>query len=125
MALLNDTDIAEKAEQRTHFRLKSAGTKLSVHELRSLEELSKRRGLRPGELIRQLILDELTRESDAAPASMEFIEIVGLRLMLTNLFKPLATGQKLTPEAFDNMLAEVKKRKRTVASDALQDLERA
>ena len=45
-------------------------------------------------------------------ASTELTEIVGIRLMLTNLFRPLATGQKLTPEAFDNMLAEVKKRKR-------------
>ena len=49
---------------------------------------------------------------------------MGLRLMLTNLFKPLATGQKLTPEAFDSMLAEVKRRKKSVAADALQDLER-
>jgi hypothetical protein len=31
----------------------------------------------------------------------------------------------LTPEAFDNMVAEVKKRKRSVAEDAMQDLERA
>jgi hypothetical protein len=45
--------------------------------------------------------------------------------MLTNLFRPLATGQKLAPEAFDNMLAEVKKRKREVATDEMQDLERA
>ena len=50
---------------------------------------------------------------------------MGIRLMLTNLFRPLATGQKLTPEAFDNMVAEVKRRKRSVAEDALQDLERA
>ena len=59
------------------------------------------------------------------PASTELTEIMGIRLMLTNLFRPLATGQKLTPEAFDNMVAEIKKRKRSVAEDALQDLERA
>jgi hypothetical protein len=125
MAILEDSEIATKAEERTRFRLKSAGTKLNQQELRSLGVLAKRRGVRPGELIRKLILDELARDADPVAASTELTEIVGIRLMLTNLFRPLATGQKLTPEAFDNMIAEVKKRKRSVAEDAMQDLERA
>ena len=125
MAILEDSEIATKAEERARFRLKSAGTKLNQQELRNLGVLAKRRGIRPGELIRKLILDELARDSGSVPASTELTEIMGIRLMLTNLFRPLATGQKLTPEAFDNMVAEVKKRKRSVAEDALQDLERA
>jgi len=125
MAILEDSEIATKAEERTRFRLKSAGTKLNQQELRSLGVLAKRRGVRPGELIRKLILDELARDAGTVAASTELTEIMGIRLMLTNLFRPLATGQKLTPEAFDNMVAEVKKRKRSVAEDALQDLERA
>jgi hypothetical protein len=125
MAILDDSEIATKAEERTRFRLKSAGTKLNQQELRNLGVLAKRRGVRPGELIRKLILDELARDAGTVAASTELTEIMGIRLMLTNLFRPLATGQKLTPEAFDNMVAEVKKRKRSVAEDALQDLERA
>ena len=123
MAILEDSEIATKAEERTRFRLKSAGTKLNQQELRNLGVLAKRRGVRPGELIRKLILDELARDAGTVAASTELTEIVGIRLMLTNLFRPLATGQKLTPEAFDNMIAEVKKRKRSVAEDAMQDLE--
>jgi hypothetical protein len=125
MAILDDSEIATKAEERTRFRLKSAGTKLNQQELRNLSVLAKRRGVRPGELIRKLILDEFARDAGTVAASTELTEIMGIRLMLTNLFRPLATGQKLTPEAFDNMVAEVKKRKRSVAEDALQDLERA
>ncbi len=125
MPILEDSEIATKAEERTRFRLKSAGTKLNQQELRSLGVLAKRRGIRPGELIRKLILDELARDAGTVAASTELTEIMGIRLMLTNLFRPLATGQKLTPEAFDNMVAEVKKRKRSVAEDAMQDLERA
>ena len=125
MAILDDGEIATKAEERTRFRLKSAGTKLNQQELRNLGVLAKRRGVRPGELIRKLILDELARDAGTVAASTELTEIMGIRLMLTNLFRPLATGQKLTPEAFDNMVAEVKKRKRSVAEDAMQDLERA
>jgi hypothetical protein len=125
MAILDDSEIATRAEERTRFRLKSAGTKLNQQELRNLGVLAKRRGVKPGELIRKLILDELARDAGTVAASTELTEIMGIRLMLTNLFRPLATGQKLTPEAFDNMVAEIKKRKRSVAEDALQDLERA
>ena len=125
MRLLTDTEIRTKAEQRTGFRLKSAGTKLNQKELCQLNELAKRRGIRPGELIRKLILDELAKDAGAMNATTELTEIIGIRLMLTNLFRPLATGHKLTPEAFDNLIAEVKKRKRSVAQDSLLDLERA
>ncbi len=125
MSLLSDDDIAEAAQRREVFRERSVSTRLTRKETRNLDALAKSRGVQRGELIRQLILDELARDAGTSAASTELTEIMGIRLMLTNLFRPLATGQKLTPEAFDNMVAEVKKRKRSVAEDALQDLERA
>jgi hypothetical protein len=125
MSLLSDDDIAEAAQRREAFRESSVSTRLTRKETRNLDALAKSRGVQRGELIRQLIRDELARDAGASAASTELTEIMGIRLMLTNLFRPLATGQKLTPEAFDNMVAEVKKRKRSVAEDALQDLERA
>jgi hypothetical protein len=125
MSLLSDGDIAEAAQRREVFRERSVSTRLTRNETRNLDALAKSRGVQRGELIRQLIRDELARDAGSVTASTELTEIMGIRLMLTNLFRPLATGQKLTPEAFDNMVAEVKKRKRSVAEDALQDLERA
>ena len=125
MSLLSDDDIAEAAQRREVFRERSVSTRLTRKETRDLDAHAKSRGVQRGELIRQLIRDELARDSGTSAASTELTEIMGIRLMLTNLFRPLATGQKLTPEAFDNMVAEVKKRKRSVAEDALQDLERA
>ncbi len=125
MSLLSDDDIAEAAQRREAFRVSSVSTRLTGKETRNLDALAKSRGVQRGELIRQLIRDELARDAGISAASTELTEIMGIRLMLTNLFRPLATGQKLTPEAFDNMVAEVKKRKRSVAEDALQDLERA
>jgi hypothetical protein len=125
MSLLSDDDITEAAQRREVFRESSVSTRLTRKETRNLDALAKSRGVQRGELIRQLIRDELGRDAGTFVASTELTEIVGIRLMLTNLFRPLATGQKLTPEAFDNMVAEVKKRKRSVAEDALQDLERA
>jgi hypothetical protein len=125
MKLTDDMQITTNAEKRASFRLLGVTTKLNPREVEDIERLARSRGLQRGELIRKLILDELARDAGSVEASTELTEIVGIRLMLTNLFRPLATGQKLTPEAFDNMLAEVKKRKREVATDAMQDLERA
>jgi hypothetical protein len=125
MKLIDDMQITTDAEKRASFRLLGVTTKLNPREVEDVERLARSRGLQRGELIRKLILDELARDAGSVEASTELTEIMGIRLMLTNLFRPLATGQKLTPEAFDNMLAEVKKRKREVATDAMQDLERA
>ena len=125
MKLTDDMQISTDAEKRASFRLLGVTTKLNPREVEDVERLARSRGLQRGELIRKLILDELARDAGSVEASTELTEIMGIRLMLTNLFRPLATGQKLTPEAFDNMLAEVKKRKREVATDAMQDLERA
>jgi hypothetical protein len=45
--------------------------------------------------------------------------------MLMNVLKPIAAGQKLTPEVFDSIMTEVKKRKKAVAIEARQEAERA
>jgi len=125
MPLLNDEALAKKAEQRTSFRLTNVSSKLSRSEAEALDSLAKKRGQQRGELIRQLILAEVQRSDGEPTASPELSELVGIRLMLTNVLKPLATGQKITPEVFDGIMVEVKKRKRAVAIEAQQDLERA
>jgi hypothetical protein len=125
MPLLSEDQLAAEAEKRETFRLVGVTTKLSPREVADVERLAKRRGQQRGELIRGLILDELTRDSGELTASAELSEIIGLRLMLTNVLKPLATGQKLTPEVFDGIMTEVKKRKRAVAVEVRQEAERA
>ena len=125
MPLLSDEAMVQTTEQRASFRLTNVSSKLSRSETERFDALAKRRGQQRGELIRRLILDELSRDGGEPAASVELSEIVGLRLMLTNVLKPLATGQKLTPEVFDGIMTEVKKRKRAVAVEARQEAERA
>jgi hypothetical protein len=125
MPLLTDETLAEKAEQRAAFRLTNVSSKLSRSETGRLDALARKRGQQRGEFIRSLILAELIRDNGLPAASAELSEIVGIRLMLMNVLKPIANGQKLTPEVFDGIMAEVKRRKRTVAIEAQQDLERA
>ncbi len=125
MPLLNEDSLAAEAQKRASYRLVGVTTKLSPREVADVERLAKDRGQQRGELIRQLILAELQRNDGEPMASPELSEIVGIRLMLTNVLKPLAAGQKITPEVFDGIMVEVKKRKRAVAIEAQQDLERA
>ena len=125
MPLLDEESLAAAALKRSSYRLVGVTTKLSPREVADVERLAKNRGQQRGELIRQLILAEVQRNDGEPTASPELSEIVGLRLMLTNVLKPLATGQKITPEVFDGIMVEVKKRKRAVAIEAQQDLERA
>jgi hypothetical protein len=125
MPLLSEDRLTEEATKRASFRLVGVTTKLSPHEVADVERLAKKRGQPRGELIRQLILTELRRSDVLPTASPELSEIVGIRLMLTNLLKPLTTGLKITPEVFDGIMVEVKKRKTALAVETKQDLERA
>ena len=120
MPLLSD----EAVTIRASYRVKTAGTKLNRDELAALTKHCADRGTTPGELIRRLILRELQPHTVASTASAELSEIVGIRLMLTNLLKPLTTGLKITPEVFDGIMVEVKKRKTALAVETKQDLER-
>jgi hypothetical protein len=125
MPLFSDDAMVQRAEQRASFRLTNVSSKLSQNETALFDALAKRRGQQRGEFIRRLILEELSRDSGEPTASAELSELVGIRLMLMNVLKPIAAGQKLTPEVFDGIMAEVKKRKKAVAVEARQDAERA
>ena len=125
MSLFNDEELADEAKAKAEYRLIGVTTKLSPQEVEDIERLARKHGLQRGEFIRQLILDELACDSGDPPVSPELVEIIGLRLMLTNLLKPLTTGQKITPEVFDETLAEVKKHKRSLAIKTRADLENA
>ena len=124
MSFFNEERLAAEAKAKASYRLIGVTTKLSPQEVEDIERLARKHGLQRGEFIRQLILDELACDSGDPPVSPELVEIIGVRLMLTNLLKPLTTGQKITPEVFDGIIAEVKKHKRSLAIKTRTDLEK-
>jgi hypothetical protein len=124
MSLFNEEQLAAEAKAKASYRLIGVTTKLSPGEVEDIERLARKHGLQRGEFIRQLILDELACDSGDPLVSPELVEIIGVRLMLTNLLKPLTTGQKITPEVFDGIIAEVKKHKRSLAIKTRTDLEK-
>ena len=125
MPLLSDERLAEDAVKRAGFRLKTAGTKLNGAETAALEKHCRDKGVTPGELIRQLILTELGRGSLSNDTGDPVLtEILGVRLFLVNVLRPLAVGQRLTPEAFDKLLDEIGSAKHKLAAQILSEKRR-
>jgi hypothetical protein len=124
MALLTEESIEGRATRRQALRTCNVSSRLTRREAIGLDALAERRGVQRGELIRQLIRDELDREAGMQTADPVLVEVTGLRLMLANLLKPIALGQRMTPELFDAILTEVRRSKREVATTTQTDSER-
>ncbi|MDR3754792.1 MAG: hypothetical protein P4K93_14645 [Terracidiphilus sp.] len=121
MPLLSDKSIAERAQQRESFRLSNVSSRLTHREAERLDALAQQRGLQRGEFIRKLILDELTRAEAGMDSGPVLTEVVGVQLLLMNVLKSVATAQPMTAAAFDNIVTEVHKVKKTVARKLIQE----
>ena len=63
--------------------------------------------------MRDVILRELEGGSASDPS---LAEILGVRLLLVNVLRPLAAGQTLAPEVFDRLLDEISEAKHQLAA---------
>ena len=86
--------------------------KLTKEELQRVTEFARSQGLARGEWIRDVILREMRGGSASDPS---LAEILGVRLLLVNVLRPLAAGQRLAPEAFDRLLDEISEAKHALA----------
>jgi len=95
-------------------RTKSIGFKVSEEEYAQLETAAQADGRTLGEWCREAIFRGGSA-SDAERHDPALAEIVGVRLLLVNVLRPLAAGQRLTPEAFDKLLDEISEAKHALA----------
>ena len=86
--------------------------KLTKEELWRVTEFARSQGLARGQWIRDVILKEMREGSDSDPS---LAEILGVRLLLVNVLRPLAAGQRLTPETFDKLLDDISEAKHALA----------
>jgi len=100
-------------------RTKSIGFKVSQEEYALLETAAQADGRTLGEWCREAILRGGSA-SDAARHDPALAEIVGVRLLLVNVLRPLAAGEKLAPEAFDKMLDQISEVKHELAAKLQQ-----
>jgi hypothetical protein len=75
----------------------------------------------PSEWVRDLIMRELQTSSTADAL---LAEVLGVRLLLVNVLRPLAAGQKLSAEGFDKLLDGIGAAKYELATKLLTDRRR-
>ena len=97
-------------------RSRSLGTKLTIQEELELVRAAESEGKSASEWAREVLLRQ-ARRAGAAPV---FIELIATRMILLNLLKPLAMGQKVTTEDFTRISATVRSDKRKVAQEIQQ-----
>jgi hypothetical protein len=113
MALLPDPSSALRKTNKTVFRNTTRCLKLTQDEARLLDEVSTSKGVPRSEWMRDVILREL--RPGGAPDVL-LAEVLGIRLLLVNVLRPLATGQKLTPEGFDKLVDDISRAKYDLAT---------
>jgi hypothetical protein len=102
-------------------RTQSIGTKLTPEEETDVLSASEKDGKVPSQWVRDLIMKEL-RTSSAADAMLA--EVLGVRLLLVNVLRPLASGQKLSAEAFDKLLDDIGATKYELATKVVAERRR-
>ena len=112
MPILKATARAISDSDRALNRVFPVTAKLTKEELGKVTEFARSQGLARGEWIRDVILRELRKGSASDPS---LAEILGVRLLLVNVLRPLAAGQRLAPEAFDKLLDEISHAKHQLA----------
>ena len=113
MAILKAKSDAISDSDHTLNRVFPVTTKLTKEERDTVTEFAKSQGLARGEWIRDVILREMRGEQASDPT---LAEILGVRLLLVNVLRPLAAGQRLAPETFDKLLDEISDAKHQLAS---------
>ena len=93
-----------------------ASAKVTRDEQQELEAAARRENKALSEWAREVLIREArTKHTDAAV----FTELVALRLLLSNILRTVALGETMTPEAYAQVLAEVRNGKHEAARDML------
>jgi len=108
----SETDRKKGAVRGRESRNQSLNTKLTPTEFAAVQVAAAAHGCALGEWVRDVILRELRGGSASDPS---LAEILGVRLLLVNVLRPLAAGQTLAPEAFDKLLDEISEAKHQLA----------
>src|SRR6202167_3546478 len=96
-------------------RTKSIGFKVSEEEYAQLETAAQADGRTLGEWCREVILRGGSA-SDSERHDPALAEIVGVRLLLVNVLGPVAAGEKVTAEKFNQLLDQVSEAKHQLAA---------
>ena len=113
-------------------RTRSAGAKVTEEEYAAIEKLAEARGQNVSEWCREAMLREL-RATAASQAEMlgaaahnaplsdpALAEIVGVRLLLVNVLGPMAAGETMTQDRFNQLVDQISETKHQLAAKLQQ-----
>jgi hypothetical protein len=108
-----ETERKKGAIRGRESRTQSLNTKLTPREFAEVQTAAATHGCALGEWVRDVVLRELNGGSARNPS---LAEILGVRLLLVNVLRPLAAGQTVAPEVFDKLLDEISEAKHQLAA---------
>jgi hypothetical protein len=111
-------DLNERLRQKIGrpSRVRSVAIRFTESEVAQLEAAAKKVGVTLREWSRELLL----RSIQGSDADVLFTELIATRMLLLNLIKPVALGDKITTKDFADISAQVRKEKRRVAQEVRQ-----
>lgn len=114
MPLLNIGTAALTESERAANRVFPVTVKLTQEEHHQVTAHAKKSGQARSEWMRDVILRGLHSEPSQDPF---LAEILGVRLLLVNVLRPLAAGQKVPVETFDKLLDQISTAKQELAAE--------
>ncbi len=97
-------------------RICAISTRVASDELAELESAAKREGKAIGEWSRDQLIAAVRRPKD----DILLTELIGLRMFLVNVLRPIALGEDYTDEQFRALLDHVRAEKRSVTSQVTE-----
>ena len=105
--------------QERGFRTFTASTKVTEVELNELERAAAECGVRLGEWIREAVLKAARSSAASLGADPLMTEIVALQLFLTNALSPVACGERMSAEQYQELMRNVKTNKHRAAREVV------
>ena len=118
MSLLTIQNSSKRPATKTVFRNTTRCLKLTGEEARMVDEVATAKGVARSEWMRDVILRELRCQPAPDPS---LAEVVGVRLLLVNVLRPLAAGQSMSLETFDKLLDQISSLKHEMAGKLLAE----
>jgi hypothetical protein len=104
MPILKAEPVKKTSNDRETLRVYPVTAKLTREERNTVTKFAESHGVARGQWIRDVILAQL---QNASRNNAALAEVLGIRLLLVNVLRPLAAGQKMTAETFDKLLDEI------------------
>jgi hypothetical protein len=122
MSILESQAITKRGKIRgRESRNQTLTTKVTATEYRAVEGAASADAKTTGEWLRDLALRAIAGQDAGGTERVVLPEIVGVRLLLVNVLRSVATGQDLAPEAFDKLLDQIGTAKHELAGKLLAE----